>query len=39
MNKKVKLHGFPTNPICRRAKKYLDNEGIDLGFQGWMKEG
>jgi len=39
INKKVKLYGLPTCPICRRTKKYLDNEGIDLDFRGWTKEG
>ncbi|MBE3036910.1 MAG: hypothetical protein IMZ70_07520 [Candidatus Atribacteria bacterium] len=38
MNKKVKLYRLPTCPICRRTKKYLDDEGIDLDFKSWMKE-
>jgi len=32
MNKKVKLYGLPTCPICRRTKKYLDDEGIDYEY-------
>ena len=33
MNKKVKLYRLPTCPICRRTKKYLGDEGIDLDFR------
>jgi len=29
MNKKVKLYGLPTSPICRRTKYYFDDEGFD----------
>ena len=32
MNKKVKLYGLPTCPMCRRAKKYLDDEGIKYEY-------
>jgi thioredoxin reductase (NADPH) len=32
MNKKVKLYGLPTCPVCRRTKKYLDDEGIDYEY-------
>jgi len=32
MSKKVKLYGLPTCPICRRTKKYLEDEGIDYEF-------
>ena len=32
MNKKVKLYGLPTCPICRRTKKYLEDEGIDYEY-------
>ena len=32
MNKKVKLYGLPTCPICRRIKKYLEDEGIDYEY-------
>jgi len=32
MNKKVKLYGLPTCPICRRTKKYFADEGIDYEY-------
>jgi len=32
MNKKVKVYGLPTCPICRRTRKYLEDEGIDYEF-------
>jgi len=32
MNKKVKLYGLPTCPICRRTKKYFEDEGIEYEY-------
>jgi glutaredoxin-like YruB-family protein len=32
MNKKVKVYGLPTCPVCRRTKKYLEDEGIDYEY-------